>query len=83
MYLLNTPSASKLGCYPCQGQALGDAVDVAVDPTLLIAGVGVLALAAILFAGKKTRQKFRGFKRARIRRKRDKLQRQLLALGEA
>lgn len=71
MYLLNTPSASRLGCDSCR--TLGDStVDVAVDPTLLIAGGGLLALALIFFTGKKVGGEIRGYReyrRARSRRR--------------
>jgi LPXTG-motif cell wall-anchored protein len=72
MYLLGQRSASNLG------GGLADPIDVQVDPTLLFAGLGVLALAALLF----TRKKVRRFRKARIRRrKRRKLQQRFSMLS--
>lgn len=64
-------------------QGLADDVSVLVDPTILIAGVGVLALAGILFAGRKAAGSVRTYRRKRIQRKRKKLQQQLFSLGSS
>jgi hypothetical protein len=60
---------------------MADDLNVAVDPTMLIAGAGVLAVALLLLTGKKAAGAVRGYRRKRMRGKRRKLQRQLLALG--
>jgi LPXTG-motif cell wall-anchored protein len=87
MYLLGQRSASNLGGLgyrPNQAvqriyrPGLGDPIDVQVDPTLLFAGLGVLALAAVLF----TRKKVRRFRRSLARRrKRRKLEQRFSSLG--
>ena len=63
-------------------RGLADDISVAVDPTLLIAGGAVLALALVLFAGKKATGAIKSHRRKRMRGKRRKLQQQLLQLGE-
>lgn len=97
MYLLNQRSPAflgGLGYRPNQAIArtytarkkisgLGQTVDVAVDPTLLFAGLGVLAVAFLLIGGKKVKKTYRRAKRRRIQAKRAKLQAQLMRLGEA
>jgi len=82
MYLWGQRSASNLGAYrgPYALRGVGDDITVGVDPTLLYAGLGVLALAAILFTGKKAAGGVRSYRRKRIQGKRKKLQQQLFAL---
>jgi hypothetical protein len=63
-------------------RGLADDISVSADPTLLIAGGAVLALALVLFAGKKATGAVKTYRRKRIQGKRRKLQQQLLQLGE-
>ena len=60
-----------------------DAINVAVDPTFLIAGVGALALAMLLWTGRRAGgAAIKGYRRRRLKSKRAKLQQQLFALGK-
>lgn len=60
---------------------LGQDLNVAVDPTLLLAGAGVLAVALLLMGGRKAKRSVQRYRRKRITRKRAALQRQLAALA--
>ena len=51
------------------GRMGDDATDVAIDPTLLLAGVGLFAVAMLLLSGKKTVKRISGERRTRRRRK--------------
>jgi hypothetical protein len=85
MYLWGQRSASNLGAYrgPYVLRGLADdTVSVPVDPNMMLyAGLGLLAVAAILFTGKKAAGSVRSYRRKRIQRKRKKLQQQLFTLG--
>jgi hypothetical protein len=62
---------------------LADPIDLSVDPTLLIAGIGVLAVAMLLFTGRKAAGVIRKHRSGRLRRRRKKLQAQIAALEAA
>ena len=81
MYLIGQRSASNLGAYrgPYALRGLSDdAINVAVDPTMLYAGLGLLAVAALLFTGRKARQEVGQYREFRRKRKK---QRQLAGAG--
>jgi hypothetical protein len=83
MYVYGVRSASNPGLgYYLRGVGDDDSstVDVPVNTTMLYAGAGLLAVAALLFAGRKAGGAVRSYRRSRIRRKRRKLQQQLFAL---
>lgn len=90
MYLWGQRSASNLGNLgyrPNQAvqriysRGMGDDITVGVDPTLLYAGLGVLALAAILFTGKKAARSVKRYRSRGLKRKRARLQQKIDALG--
>jgi hypothetical protein len=60
-------------------QGLADDVSVSVDPTMLIAGVGVLALAGLLFAGKRAGRALGEYKSAVVSTHRKRRRRKQLA----
>lgn len=62
-------------------QGLADDVSVSVDPTLLIAGIGVLALAGLLFAGKRAGRALGEYKSAVVATHRRRRRRKQLTSG--
>jgi hypothetical protein len=54
---------------PSQAGGLGDDTTIAVDPTLLLVGVGLLAVGLLLFSGRKAARRITGERRTRRRRK--------------